>query len=321
MPYTRDGLVMGWLLLCMVALGGCGAPHSDEASSLEQNRALLSLVDFFAFTGFSGVSIDLADLARTDPVGCAEQLMYGTDEYQAARRMMDAKGLETFSSMVMLVAGGCERSRFVWAFKRNGTVSCLTSLDVRELGVPAKGCTDGGEGFVSQATLADDTYESAMGDLARQARKGAYSVGATGEYIHGVRLHVVAYDRDRNFFLRATTVDEYVTGAILEIIDLQVFEPGMGKQEVLDRWEKTFATLTLRATDSVPRSNAEIEYEVDHKRFVKLIAENWDKCLPFLVAKHLVNPQGSHIPASNRRNAPQKLDRKDVGRPKKGKRP
>lgn len=286
MPYAGGGVVMAHLLLCIVAVGGCRAPYCGEASSLGQNRVLLSPVDF-AFTGFSGVSVDLAD---TDPIGYAEQCVYWTGAYRAARRTMDAKGLETFSGMVMLVVGGCERGELVWTFKRNGAVSCMTSLDVRELGVPAKGLKDGGEVFGSQATLADDEYERAVGDLARQARKGAYSVGAAGQFNHGVWLHVVAYDRDRGFFLRATTVDKYLMGAIWEIIDLQVFEPGMAKREVIDRWETVFAT--LRAADSVPRSDAETQYEMDHKRFVKLIGENWDKCLPFLVAAHLVWPQG-----------------------------
>ena len=284
MPYARDGLVIGTLLMCVAALVGCGPAHCGQLSPVD-----------FAFTGFAGVSIDLAG---TDPVGYAEQLMYCSQEYRDARRIMDAKGLETFSGMVMLEAGGCERGEFIWAFKRNGAVSCLTSLPVQELGVPATGREDCGEGIASQATFADGEYERAVGDLCQQARKGAYSVGATGEYNHDVRLHVVAYDRDRNFFLRATTVDKYVMGAIWQIIDLEAFEPGMGKQEVLDRWEKTFAALRPMdsGSDDGPGFTSRKEYENDHKRFVKIIAENWDKCLPFLVAAHLVWPEGRPLP-------------------------
>lgn len=292
---VREG-PLWWLLLgCTLWVSGCGEAHTGKDPSALSRPTPMCPVDF-AFTGFSaGPSPDYRD----GPVGFVREALYYDGDYREARERMEANGLGRFGSMVLLYIGGDEHTFLVWAFEYDGRVNCLTSLPAHR--VTADACTHSGARaqLATSVALPSEIYRQSLDGLLTHARKGDYTAGSTETMLPGGWLHVVAYDRDKEWFLRATTVDAEMIRALDMIMALGVFSPGKSGHDVITRSEQD---LNEADAFALPEDTAEDAFgdkvtrkdifgeETNIRDLLKRVDENWSKCLPFLTAMYFVWP-------------------------------
>jgi hypothetical protein len=227
----------------------------------------------YAFTGYGGTKVNAVD----DPVGYVRKILYFEPKYREARAVMEANGLDGFQSMVLLYIGGDEHTTLVWAFKYRQTSYCFTSFLPEEITADAVECS--GRELSTCVQITGHEYESAMAVMATVSGKGNAVVGEARTFYDGCWAHVVAYDRDKGWFIRFTIVDPDVLSAIDLLLALGTFSPELSKDAVVARTEHELAL------------GEQKEAEEECRRRLRIVEQNWDGCLPCLAAMHLVLPE------------------------------
>ena len=209
---------------------------------------------------------------------------------------MRANGCSRFSRMILLWVGGSEVSDVVWAFELDGHVYCFTSLQ-RDTA-----CRDPG-GLLPEAAylsrripLSRVRFEEAFRNVAEVAPKGDYSLGATGRFMHGRWLHVAAYDRNQDWFLRGTIVEQEMLAAVNFLADLEVFRPEDGRAVTLNKARDLLRGIEVQEFEPVPEGPFENrvgifppDLEHDPASLLRRIERDWPSCVPFLVGLDLAS--------------------------------
>jgi len=286
---------------CVLSFFGCGDGAALMMPMRFSHRVAMSPTDF-AFTGFCA-GPDAG--APATAVGAAQEEAFNTWGYSEAREIMEANGLHQFPSMIMLWLGDSESNHLIWAFRQKGTVSCLTSLQADKLTAQAATQKRRSAFLNTRVDLPACVFDQGLRALCESARKGEYTVGAISRFQHGAWAQVVAYDRDREWFLRATVVDPDVLKALDMLIALGAFAPGHRRSDVVGKMRQMLSGVgdlpssgqdANRLFGVKVDSNMVLGEETDWRQLLKHIDQDWDKCLPFLVAMHLVWPKPFPFP-------------------------
>jgi len=265
-----------FVLVCILGtVTGCGSAERITWPSPPFPKASMVPVEY-AFTGYGGTQVNPED----EPIMYVREMLYSEIYYREARAVMEANGLDGFQSMVLLWVGGDERTVFTWAFKYHGTPYCVTSFRPEEITAKAKVVEGSDRELGTSVHVTEHEYEQVLASLSGVSGKGDAVVGEAKTFHHGYWAHVVAYDRDKGWFIRFTTVDPDVLAALdLLTAALGTFSPELSKDAVVARTERELA------------QGEQAKSTEECRRRLRIVEQNWNGCIPFLAAMHLVLPE------------------------------
>jgi len=261
------------LYVCIIGISvGCSGADRIAWPLPPLPKASLGPVEY-AFTGYGGTNVNAVD----NPVEYVREALYHEPKYREARAVMEANGLDGFQSMVLLYIGGDEHTTLVWAFNYRQKPYCFTSFYPEEITADAVNCS--GRELSTRVQITGHEYECAMAAIATVSGKGDVVVGEARKFYPGCWAHVVAYDREKGWFIRSTTVDPEILSAIDLLLALGTFSTELSKDAVVARTERELA------------QNEQTKSTKECRRLLRIVEQNWDGCLPFLAVMHLMLPE------------------------------